>query len=179
MLGPPGVDQPLNVPGPDPLDPKFADRREYVEAEGQLLPGGGRLPLVRVGGGPLLGQLGHLEAAGPWVDPHAPADVGLDGGEEGPCVALGLEAHRCDVSAAVVPVAGLVEPAPLAHAPERASRRHRLHPLQETTATRHDGSPSVRVVTLAVRLSVRRRRPGGRRPSAPPHAHRSGRSDRP
>ena len=120
VLGPPGVDQPLDVPGPDPLDPELADRRQHVEAEGELLPGRGGLPLVRVGGGPLLGQLGHLEAAGPRVDPHAPADVGLDGGEEGPGVALVGEARRCDVAAAVVPVAGLVEPAPLAHAPERA-----------------------------------------------------------
>ena len=125
---PPGIDQPLDVPGPDLLNVERADRRQHVETEGELLPGRGGLPLGRIGGGPLLGQLGHLEAAGPRIDPHAPADVGLDGGEEGPGVALGLEAHRCDVAAAVVPVAGLVEPAPLAHAPERASRRHSATP---------------------------------------------------
>jgi hypothetical protein len=81
-----------------------------MEPEGQLLPGGGRLPLGGIRSDPLLGQLPDRHAAGPRVDPHAPANIGLDGREESPGIALGGEAKSGRRGAAVVPVAGFVEP---------------------------------------------------------------------
>ena len=68
--------------------------------------------------------------------------------EEGPGVALGREARRCGVAAAVVPVAGLVEPPPLPHASERAHRRH-----------------DYAVLRRGVRFAARRYGPVERRPS--------------
>ena len=121
---PPCIHQSLDVPGPDPLDAELADRRQYMQPERQLLSGGGGLPLGRIGGSPFLGEFPHPESSGPGVDPHAPTDVGLDAGEKGPGVALGLETRRCDMPAAVVPVAGFIQAPSLTHAPKAAGGRH-------------------------------------------------------
>lgn len=136
-----GRHQALDVQGGDIGERQRAEAGAEVHVHDVAVPGEGRGPLVQGGGEVGVAPFIEADLTGPGVDPAAPPDVGLDGGEPGVGVGLGSERIGSDEPLAVVPVAGLpVQGRQLSGGTERAPGHRALSPFSGGGPTGRPGA---------------------------------------